>query len=70
MTFECSGLTKSDRPIGCEFQVRTIYEDAWARVSSAVQYKASTKVKKRNSKVLRELSELRDRCQDLANELK
>jgi ppGpp synthetase/RelA/SpoT-type nucleotidyltranferase len=70
MTFECFGLTENDRPIGCEFQVRTLYEDAWARASGAVQYKASTKAKRQNSKVLKELAELRDRCQILANELK
>lgn len=46
--------------ISCELQVRTIFQDAWARASQMVQYKKSARSDVKNSEIFENLSNLRD----------
>jgi len=47
--------------IGCEVQLRTLFEDAWARISHALAYKQRLLSKRKASKLLSDLAELRNR---------
>lgn len=55
--------------IGCEIQIRTIFEDTWARVSAALHYKSIS----RNREVedaLRRLAEFRDQSEIIVKKLR
>ena len=54
--------------IGCEIQLRTIFEDAWARVSGAFMYKMDTR-DKHVIGVLNELALLRDQTEKVMGKL-
>ena len=47
-------------PIGCEIQLRTLYEDAWARVSQALAYKRNKPDKESAKKLLAKLTQIRN----------
>lgn len=55
--------------IGCEIQVRTVFEDAWARVSGALQYKSAPHGDNVDA-VLKELADLRDKSEEAVKKLK
>ena len=54
--------------IGCEIQLRTIFEDAWARVSAVYQYKINQHDKE-IANALKELASLRDQAEELMQKL-
>ena len=62
--FSADSRTGGFLPIGCEIQVRTIFEDAWARVSQLVRYKRDGRERKSRG-LLRELARIRDDCDAL-----
>jgi ppGpp synthetase/RelA/SpoT-type nucleotidyltranferase len=64
--FKVQAPTSGLSSIGCELQLRTIYEDAWARVSQIVLYKRRAN-DKRAEFVLSRLAESRDECDDLVS---
>jgi hypothetical protein len=47
-------------PVPVEIQVRTILDDAWARVSHAINYKKNNVMVRRNDKILRKLRDYID----------
>jgi Region found in RelA / SpoT proteins len=55
-----------DGTVQVEVQVRTILEDAWARVSQTIDYKKNNVVAKRNERILKRL---RDMIDEVENEL-
>ena len=52
--------SSSDILLGCEFQIRTVFQDAWARISHSAIYKKASNKKDRKS--LKDLAELRDKA--------
>jgi ppGpp synthetase/RelA/SpoT-type nucleotidyltranferase len=52
-------LAGNASPIQCEFQIRTIYEDAWARMSHILAYKRRTLSYRKSQSLLSELAQLR-----------
>jgi ppGpp synthetase/RelA/SpoT-type nucleotidyltranferase len=66
--FRAQAPTSGLSSIGCELQLRTIYEDAWARVSQLVRYKR--RGDRRAEGVLDRLAHLRDECDQLVSSLK
>ena len=55
--------------IKCELQVRTIFQDAWARASHLVQYKSENKGRQRDQARFLELSKVRDSADEIINKL-
>jgi ppGpp synthetase/RelA/SpoT-type nucleotidyltranferase len=49
-----------ERTVPVEIQVRTILEDAWARVSQTIDYKKNNVVVRRNDKILKKLRDMID----------
>jgi ppGpp synthetase/RelA/SpoT-type nucleotidyltranferase len=66
--FRVQAPTSGLSSIGCELQLRTIYEDAWARVSQLVRYKR--RGDRRAEAILDRLAQHRDECDDLVSSLK
>lgn len=46
--------------VGCEVQLRTLFEDAWARISQTMAYKQRLLSKSKTKKLLEDLAKLRD----------
>jgi ppGpp synthetase/RelA/SpoT-type nucleotidyltranferase len=46
--------------VGVEIQVRTILDDAWARISQTIDYKKNNVIVKKNDRVLRKLRDMID----------
>ena len=55
-------------PVTCEFQIRTVFQDAWARVSNTVMYKKSRKTN-HVVECLNNLAELRDKSDAIIDQL-
>ncbi len=51
---------KANGKIGCEIQLRTLFEDTWARISQAMAYKQRMLSISKTKKLLKDLAELRD----------
>lgn len=68
MNFSFQARTQREFPIRCEIQIRTVFQDAWARVANALLYK-----KNENSKEIRQsfknLSELRDKSDSIIDQI-
>lgn len=58
--FEIEAPGKKLGKIGCEVQLRTLYEDAWARISHALAYKQRLPSKSKTKNLLVDLAEFRD----------
>jgi len=58
--FEIESPGKKFGKIGCEVQLRTLLEDAWARISQAMAYKQRLLSKSKTKKLLEDLAKLRD----------
>ena len=56
----------SETNIGCEFQIRTSFQDAWSRVSQALSYKK--KPNKHVRKALQELADLRNNADSIIDQ--
>lgn len=65
-SFRAHGL--HELPIRCEFQIRTVFQDAWARVSNAVLYKKYGKLNE-IKQILKTLSELRDKSDGIIDQI-
>lgn len=66
---QLEGPLAEPRYIACEIQLRTIFEDAWARVSQIFAYKDDVNTA-RYARLLHALSELRDRADDEISKVK
>lgn len=67
LRFRVASPTRAAGSIGCEVQVRTVFEDSWARGSQMVSYKR--KLEKTGQSCLDELAALRDRSDEIADHL-
>jgi ppGpp synthetase/RelA/SpoT-type nucleotidyltranferase len=67
--FRVKAPTVQFEAVRCEIQMRTVLEDAWARVSQMANYKKDGG-SKRIKGVLTEFAGLRDACDDLISKLK
>lgn len=55
--------------VACELQVRTVFQDAWARLAHEVQYKSKRRIPKQFQRTLKELSRMCDEANQVANRL-
>ncbi len=62
LCFTIHGHDRAKTEIGCEVQLRTIFEDAWARASHALAYHHGQRIDRKKQKALRNLS---SRCTEL-----
>lgn len=56
LSFTIHGHDRAKTEIGCEVQLRTVFEDAWARASHALAYHHGQRIDRKKQKVLRQLS--------------
>ena len=54
----------SDAPISVEVQIRTILDDAWARISQRIDYKRSNIVSVDNKNSLKKIRAMIDKIED------
>jgi ppGpp synthetase/RelA/SpoT-type nucleotidyltranferase len=54
--------SKTLTAVSCEIQVRTIFQDTWARLSQMLAYKKSGQARNRELALMSQLAELRDDC--------
>jgi len=57
------------RSVACEIQVRTLFEDAWARISQLLRYKKSGD-QRRTAQLLLHFAAVRDECDAKLGSLK
>jgi ppGpp synthetase/RelA/SpoT-type nucleotidyltranferase len=62
LRFKLLAANRSVSKINCEIQVRTIQEDAWARISESLVYKNRSLSKRKSRQLLEQLAQLRDQA--------
>ena len=69
IVFELDGVAFVHGRLGCEIQIRTIFEHAWAQVSEALRYKQKISRRHLADKQLRVLANRRDEAEEVVTSL-
>jgi ppGpp synthetase/RelA/SpoT-type nucleotidyltranferase len=64
-----SSAGEPDGKVGCEVQIRSVFQDAWARISQEVSYKKDRVNQRRTKDSLKRLAELRDTADAIIDRL-
>jgi ppGpp synthetase/RelA/SpoT-type nucleotidyltranferase len=68
ITFKVVSPLTTRSPVSCEIQIRTLFEDSWARASQLTSYKKSA-TSSSSLKELEKLAKLREACDEVTNRL-
>ncbi|HYJ30248.1 MAG TPA: HD domain-containing protein, partial [Allosphingosinicella sp.] len=69
IVFELQGIAFVDGRLGCEIQIRTVFEQAWAQVSESLRYKQQISGRHLMDRQLRELADRRDEAEVVVDAL-
>lgn len=70
LRFSVEAPLKASFLVHCELQGRTVFQDAWARVSSIIQYKRSQRGRSKSDDLWAELSAARDVADGIVDKLR